>query len=144
MLMYLKVVRMTWAWQQSTAVIIWSTYKRSALSQFASPPSSSLSPCPHCLPHSGSNQPGAKCLGGWGLKLHVEISIYACLAVWEAGEGNNCHSALRLWIMCVCPVGKDHGMDSGRLIIDLVNWEEWRLVRGGHTRTYSFLFLYVV
>lgn len=67
---------------------------------------------PDCRPHSGSNQPGAKCLGeaqlmggcvrGGGnvvegrLKLHVEISICACLGEEEAGAGNNCHSPLRL------------------------------------------------
>lgn len=30
------------------------------------------------------------------LKLHVEISICACLGEEEVGAGNNCHSPLRL------------------------------------------------
>lgn len=58
-----------------------------------------------------------------GLKLHVEISICACLAKEEAGAGNNCHSPqrLRLRTMCVCHGERERVMDSGRLIINLVS-----------------------
>lgn len=57
------------------------------------------------------------------MKLHVEISICACLAEEEAGAGNNCHSLqrLRVYEVCVCVLWGVRETDTGRLIINLVN-----------------------
>lgn len=84
------------------------------------------------MPGWGTAHGGGGAVVEGGLKLHVEISICACLAKEEAGAGNNCHSPQRLRLrtvrvcLCVCVMVRERVMDSGRLIINLVSWREWR------------------